>query len=121
MAAASRTVVPAISSEWKCGNKHRLLMHDVFINYRVATDKDIAEKLAYAIAAEQKSVFLDKFCLVSHIIFISYHIIAALEIGGGEGGLNSGCVQEVEEGAFFCIFSSFRGKFRSLGGGGGRG
>jgi len=54
--------------KWKC-KKHKIAKHDVFINYRVRTDKDLAIKLFYALSAETKEdgkairPFLDAECL----------------------------------------------------------
>jgi hypothetical protein len=54
--------------KWKC-KKHKIAKHDVFINYRVRTDKDLAVKLFYALSAETKEdgkairPFLDVECL----------------------------------------------------------
>jgi len=55
-------------SEWVC-KKHKVKEHDVFINYRVKTEKDLAEKLFLALSLETKSdgkpiiPFLDAVCL----------------------------------------------------------
>jgi len=54
--------------KWKC-KKHKTAKHDIFINYRVKSDKDLAQKLFYAISAETKDdgeafcPFLDVECL----------------------------------------------------------
>jgi len=54
--------------KWKC-KKHKVGKHDVFINYRVRTDRDLATKLFYALSAETKEdgkavrPFLDAVCL----------------------------------------------------------
>jgi len=54
--------------KWKC-KKHKINKHDIFINYRVRTDKDLAIKLFYALSAEIKEdgkayrPFLDAECL----------------------------------------------------------
>jgi len=54
--------------KWKC-KKHKKGAHDVFINYRVKSDKDLAIKLFYALSAETKEdgkpfrPFLDVECL----------------------------------------------------------
>jgi len=55
-------------SGWTC-KKHKVKEHDVFINYRVKTEKDLAEKLFLALSLETKSdgkpiiPFLDAVCL----------------------------------------------------------
>jgi hypothetical protein len=70
--AAFRAVVlfsaGAMANHWTC-RWHALQTHDIFINYRVATDADLAEKFALSLNGETKtdgtriSVFLDKRCL----------------------------------------------------------
>jgi len=56
------------AAKWKC-KKHKITKHDVFINYRVKTEKDLATKLFYALSAEARSdgknfrPFLDAQCL----------------------------------------------------------
>jgi len=57
-----------MAQEWKC-KSHSLRTHDIFINYRVKSDKDLASKLFYALSAEMKEdgkafrPFLDVECL----------------------------------------------------------
>jgi len=54
--------------KWKC-KKHKASDHDIFINYRVRTDKDFAIKLFYALSSETRDdgkayrPFLDIECL----------------------------------------------------------
>jgi len=61
--------IPEQASSWRC-KSHKISRHDFFINYRVATDKDLAEKLALALDNKIKKdrsrvhTFLDKRCLV---------------------------------------------------------
>jgi len=56
------------SKEWVC-KKHKVKHHDVFINYRVKTEHDLAEKLFLALSLETKAdgkhvvPFLDAVCL----------------------------------------------------------
>jgi len=55
-------------AQWTC-RWHGVQAHDIFINYRVATDADLAEKIALSLNGLKKSdgesfsVFLDKKCL----------------------------------------------------------
>jgi len=55
-------------SEWKC-KKHGVCQHDIFLNYRVRSDADLAQKVFLSLSNQKRAdgrpltVFLDKYCL----------------------------------------------------------
>eukprot|EP00733_Pompholyxophrys_punicea_P000770 Pompholyxophrys_punicea_v1_NODE_275_length_2422_cov_4.596958.p1 type:complete len:553 gc:universal NODE_275_length_2422_cov_4.596958:752-2410(+) len=57
------------SATWICQH-HHTTKHDIFISYRVASDKTCAQKLFWALSSSRKETgwsarpFLDKYCLV---------------------------------------------------------